>query len=404
MRVPKITCLVPASRGYVPLDEQTSRTPMRLTRIGKAPPDEPPLSYGQYFQAVVDVLSQDTYGLLCEAASKSLARQISVSDVKAVLIYAEKHGSDYHPARIEVMTGKDRAVFVMNVAVTHRGKARLSREFEILQRLDRKYHYPFLPRAYCQGEVFLEPTGNHRPENAIVMFLADWFQGYHEFHLSMDKGNGGQRLLLWDTDQGPRYLSPQQAKQIYHQAAMILTVYYDPETYEQIFPWHHAAGDFVVKAPGEALDVKLVTARQYASMIESNPAVSPPEALLFFLLNLSLRMRLDRLDGVGPVAWADGASVDAAFAGFFEALRMKEKSGDVAAGLLNAFVQYCASLSKQDLSDRLGALVRACDPSAPDLPVIESHLERHVLKSYTALQRLMTLGPFQPGYASQTTL
>jgi hypothetical protein len=218
------------------------------------------------------------------------------------------------------------------------------------------------------------------------MFLADWFQGYQEFHLSNDKEDGSQRLVMWDTDKGHLYLSRQQAWHIYRQAAMILTLYYGVETFEQIFPWHHAAGDFVARAQGDSLDVRLVTARQYAPLVEPSQGVSPHEALLFFLMNLSVRMRLDRLDGVGPVTWADDDCVDATLVGFAEGLTTRQSEEFVDMGSANGFLQYLGPLTKEDLSDRFHALVDASDQSAPDVPVIRQHLERHISTFHVALQ------------------
>ena len=305
-----------------------------------------------------------------------MGANICLADIEEILIYAEKHGSDYHPARIEVMANKGRAAFVMNVAVTARGRAWLCREFEVLQSLTSRYDFPFLPKTYFQGEAVLA---------SMLMFLADWFEGYHEFHLSMDEGRS-QNLVLWDTRKSPCRLSRLQARLIYHQIAKILTLYYDLETFEQIFPWHHAAGDFVVKTHGESVDVRLVTARQYAPMLERSEGVSVHEAVLFFLLNLSVRMRLDRLDGVGVVAWADDDCVDATTKGFVEGLRAKQGGGFVDERFVTGFLQYGRCLAKEDLSDRFHVLVDAYDQAAPDIPVIRDHLDRHISKFHSALQ------------------
>ena len=218
------------------------------------------------------------------------------------------------------------------------------------------------------------------------MFFADWFQGYHEFHLSIDREDGSRKLVLWDTDQGHCCLPASEAWRIYSQAARILTLYYDVETFEQIFPWHHAAGDFVVRAQGDSLDVRLVTARQYAPMVEPSQGLSPHEALLFFLSNLSVRMRLDRLDGVGPVTWADDDCVDATLVGFAEGLATKQGQESLDMGSVSGFLQYLGPLTKEDLSDRFHALVDSCDQSAPDVPVIRQHLERHIHKFHLALE------------------
>ncbi|MBW1677110.1 MAG: hypothetical protein JRJ79_11015 [Deltaproteobacteria bacterium] len=385
MTVPKVKYLSPSPHGYVPLNDITSQTPMRLTRSGADTPHGPALTYGLYFKGITDIISKDGYKLLVDATARQLAEDISLSDIEEILIHAEKHGSDYHPARIEVMVGDVCAAFVMNVAVTARGKDRLSREFEVLQHLNTKHDFPFLLRTYFQGEAFY---GSGRGGDAMLMFLADWFQGYHEFHLSLDNRDGSQKLVLWDTEKNPCHLSRPQAWQIYSQAARILTLYYDLETFEQIFPWHHAAGDFVVKTQEKSIDVRLVTARQYAPMLERSEGVSVHEGLLFFLLNLSVRMRLDRLDGVGAVAWADDRCVDATLKGFVEGVRIKQDKGFVDAGFVNGFLQYLCSLGKEDLSYRFHILIDACDQAAPDIPVIRSHLERHISNFHLALQDL----------------
>jgi hypothetical protein len=352
---------------------------MRLTRSDPDPGQGPVVTYSQYFEGIEDVISKDGYGGLVDATARSLGKDISLDKINDIVIRSEKHGSDYHPARIEVMVGSVCAAFVMNVAVTARGKARLHQEFEVLEYLNRKYDFPFLPRSYFQGESF---------HTAMPMFLADWFQGYHEFHLSIDKEDSSQGLLLWDSEKGPYRLSRPQAQQVYHQSARILTLYYDLETFEQIFPWHHAAGDFVVKAQGETIDVKLITARQYAPMLEPSQGLSGQEALLFFLLNLSLRMRLDRLDGVGSVAWADDACVDATVGGFVGGLRAKEREGVVETGFVDRFVSYLSSLAIEGLTDGFSAIVDAYDQRAPDLPVIRGHCESHILKFRSVLQGL----------------
>jgi hypothetical protein len=281
----------------------------------------------------------------------------------------------------------------MNVAVTARGKARLSHEFNVLQHLAAKYGYPFLPRPYVQGctSIGAEPRSETAP--SVLMFLADWFQGYHEFHLSVDPEDRLQKLVLWDTEKGPRLLWEEQSMEVYRQAAFILSLYYDVDTSEQIFPWHHGAGDFVVKARRGALDVRLVTARQYAPMIDPDHGIPLTEALLFFLLNLSLRMRLDRIDGTGPVAWAENPCVDATLKGFMEGLREKERRETTNDGLVKTFLRHCVSLSEEDLSERFQALVDACDPSAPDIPVIRRHLFEHTRKICSVFQEVFAKNP-----------
>jgi len=364
---------------------------MRLTLTEAGQASDPSLSYGPYFRAIQDVISRDTYEPLVDATARQLEEDISLTDIDEILIYGEKHGSDYHPARVEVTVHDACAAFVMNVAVTARGKDRLSREFDVLKHLNEKYDFSFLPQVYFQGEASCSAG---RDRGSMLMFLADWFKGYHEFHLSIDENDGFQKLVVWDTVKGHQVLSPLQARHVYSQAAKMMTLYYDIETFEQIFPWHHAAGDFVVKTQDESLDVRLVTARQYAPMLGRSEGVSAHEALLFFLLNLSVRMRLDRLDGVGPVAWADEDCVEATVGGFIEGLWTREQQGVIDGNFVEGFLRFCRSLAKDDLFDGCHALMDACDRSAPDIPVIRGRLEGHVRKLHAALHK------FRPGDAS----
>ncbi len=347
--------------------------PIRLFRNEPAPGQIPALTYGQYFKGITDVISRNGCKSLIDAISAKLAKEIPAADVAEILIYAEKHGSDYHPARIEVIIGDTTTVFAMNVAITERGKGRLYHEFGVLQRLNSKHGFSFLPRAYFKSE----------DGSPLAMFLADWFDGYDEFHLSVDTAIGVQGVVVWNRRKGNYCLSRSEIEQAYSQTAKILTLYYDIETFEQIFPWHHAAGDFIIRTRGDCLDVRLVTARQYVAMIEG---ASVHEALLFFFLNLSVRMRLDRFDGVGAVAWAGDECVGSTLGGFLEGIRFKEEQCIIKVGFFDEFVKYAKSLDKEDIKGRFYALIDACDQAAPDIGVIRKNLERHAQLLWEAIQ------------------
>ncbi len=387
--LPAITYFLPSHSGYTEMDATVRGLPLRLARSARTEQPGRIVTLGAYFDAIHTVLSENGFEGLLDATGRQLADTIRPKDVRQIRVYGEKHGSDYHPARIAVETDKGRAVFVMNVAATDRGRNRMGREFESLNRLNQKYELPYLPKVYLRGEVHGNGQADQAGAALFVMFLADWFQGYHEFHLAMDDQAGRRKkLVLWDTEAGYRFLSPKETMQIYLEAAQILTLYYDLQTFEQIFPWHHAAGDFVARADGGSVQLRLITARQYAPMIEAGSGISPEDALHFFLLNLSLRMRIDRLDGVGEVAWADAGCVEAALGGFADGLRIQEKKGIITPGTVSAFFRYCRSLDKPSVEDRFIALVEACDPGAPDLAVIKSHLAGHITEFLAAIRKV----------------
>ena len=100
------------------------------------------------------------------------------------------------------------------------------------------------------------------------MMLCEWFEDYHEWHFSKDPDVEDHKICIWDSLHGNRFASPEQSFSILRQIARILTLYYDPETFRQIYPWHHAAGDFIIKTGKDSVDVKLTTARKYESFME----------------------------------------------------------------------------------------------------------------------------------------
>jgi hypothetical protein len=363
--------------GKVPLEAQWAEALLPTERSESFHAGGETWTYGQYFQAINEIISRDSYKLLLKAVQKQLANPLLLSDIQEILIYAEKHGNLYHPAKIEVRTLLGIAQFVMNVALTERGRFALVSEVSALRYLMETHSYPWLPSVYFQAELegIVSPQGGQ--ERLVSMFLADWLEGFYEFHLSHDPVEGTRKLILWDGSPRPNYLSRRQACQVYLQISKILTLYYNPQTYEQIFPWHHGAGDFVIKINGKKTEVRLVTVRQYGALID--PSEMPvEEALLFFFLNLSLRMRLDRLDGVGEIVWAEKECLEMTWEGFLEAFKIKEKEGVMPPGFHQSFLKWLRGLSPEDLAERFSALMESYDPEAPDLSVIQKNVVPHI--------------------------
>jgi hypothetical protein len=201
-------------------------------------------------------------------------------------------------------------------------------------------------------------------------------------------------VVLWDPENGNRILGRDQVKALYAQAARVLTHYFNVSTAECIGAWHHAAGDFVVNLAGHAPAVRLVTAREYRPLLqpESAPAgrgvKSLLEALLVFFLNLTIRMRLDRLDGVGEIAWAGPASVEGALAGVLEALAEKPELPDVPLPLDVLFAHYLLSGTPDELLDLCSGILASFHPQSPDTAVARAHLEEHVAALAAAFSRL----------------
>ena len=185
------------------------------------------------------------------------------------------------------------------------------------------------------------------------MYLGDWFDGFHEFHLTRRSDSNELAIVVWDGAAGRCLLSKRQAATLYRNAAMILTACYDPITSSQIFPWHHAAGDFVVRVEEEGASVKLITVRDYRPMTGTTGKPDNEreilDALVIFFIHLSIRMRLDRLDGVKEVVWAPDGCLEPMMDGFFQGLDLTARLNGFPEEFPVAFRHYISRHTASDL-------------------------------------------------------
>lgn len=366
---PSIKYLVSSPYGDIPVDKNKWHLPLEGDGL-KTP-------YRIYFHSIKDFLAQDEFKPILQCIYKNLGKEIHLKDVNKINIRSEKHGLLYHPASIELILKEEKIKFGLNVAISDTGKYWLKEEFSVLQNLNNRYNLPYLPRVYLFSE-----------KDSMSFLLVDWFEGYHEFHISRDE-EGKQRIKLWDFRSGYRYLSQEQCFEIYKQAAKILTLYYDLDDFSHIYPWHHAAGDFVVKVENTKIDVRLTTARRYEpsiSFVEKDSSLNPVLALCYYLLDLTIRMRLDKLDGLGEIVWADDICVEATLTGFFEALKLKVKLKH-SAGRAEDFTILMQSFTPEELKTIFNPLIDHYR-GTEDFPVITLNLNKHIDKFYTTLQTL----------------
>ena len=347
------------------------------------------ISHGDYFHSVRSFLEQDRLEILASAVSQSLDRTIEPDEIEEIRICLEKHGEFYHPSRIVARVNGAVISFVVNVAVSPKGREFILNEFRLLQRLNTDFTYPFIPKVHYQGDVSIK-----NGDVTLPMFLGEWFENFNEFHLSRDKSDDKIKLVVWDPVHGNLFLSPDQTKELYSQAAMILTCYYNLETFEHISLWHHAAGDFVVKLQDGKIDLRLITVRRYAPMfgeIEAQEEASASqlmlEALLVFFLNLTLRMRLDRLDGIGDMTWADNVAVEGALDGFFRGLAMKAEDGIIPEPFVGFFQHYLSRCTQADLLDLSVSITNKFNPLAAEIAVINENLKAHTTVLFSAIQK-----------------
>ncbi|MDP3282902.1 MAG: hypothetical protein Q8M56_00545, partial [Desulfobacterales bacterium] len=292
------------------------------------------VTYGDYFEATGAFIKKNNYEVILTALS-CINEDIRLEQINKINISLEKHGQFYHPSKIEAVTKNSVIPFVVNVAVSKIGIECIHKEYFTLKKLNSEFPNSFIPAVYGQGDFI------GRNNLQIGMFLGEWFEGYSEFHISKDPSDGKEKILVWNNLNGNFFISADKATEIYRQASMIMTCFYNVNTFEQIFPWHHAAGDFVVKQTGDSLDVKLITARQYATLFQTKVQTKDQglilEGLFMFLVVLSIRMRLDRLDGTGDIVWADNISVDGTIKGFREAIKIKTRSRGIPYNFIDKF-------------------------------------------------------------------
>jgi len=359
-------------------DGDISLTANDLARPFLITPAEPHpfLTLGDYFKSIETFIIK-----------KHLNKQTDINSIREILIRSEKHGALYHPASVEVLIDGKPLKMAVITAVSEKGKEWLAREYEILKHLTRSYKLPYLPQIYTKGEVTCKADDNKHER--LVMLLAEWFEGYHEWHLSIDEKDLSQKICIWDLENSNRYASKNEASEIFRQASKIITLYYDTNSFKQIYPWHHAAGDFIVGTRNSRIDVKLTTARRYESIMDSfsEDKVNPIIAIVYFFLNLTVRMRLDKLDGVGKTVWAGDFSAGAATAGFFEALMTMETKDRYNLGKIEDLLSLLQSFSEKELEGLFQSLLILYQKDDPeDLAVIQKNMDRHILVLHQTLQ------------------
>jgi len=331
------------------------------------------VSYGEYFTAAETFLEENNHEVLRNAIFKQTRKNISLDQTIAGNIYLEKHGEFYHPSRIEIVFPEEKFQFVLNIAVSETGRNIIDQEYSILSRLFQESQNSYTPAVYGKGSVKTD-------HGILSMFIGQWFEGFHEFHLS-ETEQKKRKIVVWDMVRGNQYLSDIQARELYHKAALILTSYYHPITFEHIFPWHHAAGDFVVCLDGSKVDLRLITIRGYSPLIAGvvDPNLqSIMENMLVFFLVMSIRMRIDRLNGVKEIVWAEDFSVLEILNGFFEGLEKMSLEKTRGIPLAACFEYYIFTMDDQDLFKIANEIMDHYHSKAEERGILQKNISEHV--------------------------
>lgn len=364
--------------------------PLPLVRPTSGKSAEFAVSHGEYFDGVRSFFEQDGCQVFCRVLAQRLQQTVSPSDIHEIRIHLEKHGEFYHPARIVTEVLGHRISFVLNAAVSEPGKKHINGEFHNINRLNTEFAESFLPQVYTLGEV----TCGSRIK--FYMFLGEWFKDYHEFHISRQISGNQHKICVWDDRNARYYLSREQTLRLYRQAARIMTAYYNVTTFEHISPWHHAAGDFIVRLDQNNIDLKLITVRGYAPLLADLHGQTPGarnaeqilQALLLFFLKLSIWMRLDRIDGVGELVWSDPGVVQSTVAGTFDGLAQTPADPILPAAVDTCFKYYLSICTAEDLFELSESILQTYHSAAPEISLIKQNLADHVQMLFQSINAI----------------
>lgn len=400
-----------------PVDEQSPEWTIAIptTRFETAPPDPSchsnpnveTVSYGDYFTAVRRFLLRDAGHNLISGLTDHLGHSLSPGAIEGVHITIQKHGAFYHPAKVEValnhqMVDKKRVALVVNAAFSEQGRSGLGQEFNLLYHLNEIVSPSFIPRVYAMADDTPESGSNGSELMQISMFLGEWFNGFHEFHLQKSH-TMAPVLRVWRPGR-PLVLTPDQEKTLYAQVAEILTRYYNPLTFEQIFPWHHAAGDFVVRMEQNNPVLRLITVRGYLPLVGAvasngekpdhaaqTDLATQLEGLFRFFLHMGLRTRIDRLRGTGDLCWACETAVDGTTTGLMAGLAAKESLIDGSLPYRELLGFYLARLSFGELKEALEDIIESYPKASPEGHLMKRHRDDHAKTVFASINTLWDL-------------
>lgn len=316
-----------------------------------------------------------TLGNYFETLKKFACSRPELAGAEHIKIISEKHGALYHIACISAVCNGQYKKFSVSSALSETGISCLSRDLKLLNRLNDTLGLPFLPTVYSSD---IMPCGSSTASVDLLLVLAEWFDDHHEWHLTED----GLDIILWDHNRGNRLLGQQAAKALFKKTAEILTRYYDITTGNQIYPWHHAAGDFIVCDQNASIQLRLTTVRGYQTLTLPGTASdeSPFVALLFFFLNLTIRNRLDRIEGIDAPVWSGRFVVPATIEGFFTAMQTMPAQNHAPVGMAEKLLSVLKTCNPAELATMCTPLINFYFEVSPsEAGFIAEHLDEHCL-------------------------
>ncbi len=366
------TCVFPDSRLWqLPLSGENTGFPGNS--LSEHTNKYSGFTIGDYFSASARFLSENDFSILKSGLEIVSNRSVQTDQICRITLFLEKHGAFYHPLKIQIGLTEHRiALFVLNGAVSKPGLLLVKKEYQLIDDLNKTHLKSYLPQVFGV-DIIKTDKGN------IGFFLGEWFDGYKEFHVTKDHGR--RQIAIWESDGSRHHISETKACPIYQEISRILTYYYNIETFEQIFPWHHAAGDFVVKQERDEVLVKLITVRSYSPLTEFSAEGKDKKthilpSLLFFFLVLTFRIRLDRLNGTSRMVMLDKQIINSTIEGFLSALDEKSLNYDFG-DLRSVFIEFFRQFTLEQIMGLLENILESCHFAPSEIELIEENFKSH---------------------------
>jgi len=310
--------------------------------------------------------------------SSFVLKRFSKNRIKNLIVRSEKHGAYYHVASIELTDNKKgKKKFAVLVGISDSG-IHLKKEYLLIKKLKkREGDKTYLPEYYLIDEL------NIKGEK-ICLVLSEWLEGYYEWHLTED-GN----VCIWDMDNGYFMASPDQRLDIYEKCAHILTYYFDPATFSHIYPWHHSAGDFVVRCCKNGVELKLTSVRDYKAVVKPKMQydIAIITSMVYFFLNMSIKMRLDKKNGIGEVLIAPEDIIAPVIKGFLSGINELVLKDLLDRECRDQIATFLSSLSLNELNSIFSSMLDYYNEEDPaDMPMIANNIWNHINSLYRLLQ------------------
>lgn len=344
--------------------------------------DVPEITYREYFRALEDVLRRGAVEPIRRSLEVLIGERLSPEQIREIRVDSVKHGALYDVAKVTVRVNDRELSMAMNSARHWRGRRALEREWHTFQVLAETPAAPYLPQPLAVGRTPVEETPG--ATGLFHFFLAQWFEGFHEWHMEKGAEEEAESVRVWDESSGGSRLLEDQVCGLLRGAAYVLTLALDREGFHQIYPWHHAAGDFIVSVDHEEVRVRLISARGRTVLVP--PGSQRHErlsALAAFFFMLTFRMRLDRDQGTGELVWAPARWLSAVLDGFLRGWSHGDLSHEdfSTEEILSAFRAF-------DVADweTIGALLEGdLVVDAEEGPVVSRRVPEHARDLYRVL-------------------